>query len=166
MAFQQLTTSATQTAVNAAALVASVQGVEFFDEIFEKAQSALLEAVEADNATLAREREAEAASPAPAKSSGGSRGRKTSGRAGKTNGRVKNYSLAEAEAFVLNKGAFEGVTLGELADMDVATAEDDYGYGNGERSGADYISWLISDDYSYEPVKAPARVVAADRGIE
>lgn len=168
MAFKQLSTSATQTAVNAAATVAAGadldQAVEIFEAIFGSAIEKLDAAVAADNALLAEE---QAKDPAPAKASGGAstRGRKTGGRSNGKRSGGGSVTLSDARDMVLSKGAFEGVTLGALVEMSAEDAEADYGYGDGERSGLDYVTWLGSDDYSNDYVQRRARLILDDLGV-
>lgn len=90
-------------------------------------------------------------------------------RESKTGGRKssKDISLDDAEAMVLNFGAFEGVSLGDLVDIDVDEAERDFHYGDGERDGADYLAGYLAGPKNHNKhVRDRARIVADDRGLE
>jgi hypothetical protein len=167
MAFRKDKTTAAQTAANVAGNVAAAaltvgaverEGVvELVLETFDALFSRMSPIVEEDNAGFAA---AEAASPAPAasarsgKTGGGSRG----------NGNRKP-DLEFARTMTLKGGAFGGVTLEGLLDIDAETAEAEYGYGDGERGGREYLSWLASDKNTYDYTRERARLVADAEGV-
>lgn len=90
-------------------------------------------------------------------------------RESKTGGKKRDgdISLKDAENMVLNFGAFEGVALGDLVDIDVDEAEADFHYGDGERDGADYLAGYLAGPKNHNKhVRDRARIVADDRGLE
>jgi len=86
------------------------------------------------------------------------------GSGGKGKGGLK-FSLEQALNMTMNSGVFEGETLGDILDIDVASAESDYDYGDGERDGSDYVAWLASDKNKNDYTRAAARVVADAEGL-
>ncbi len=75
---------------------------------------------------------------APRSSSGG-------GGAPKSGGSGKGISVEDARDTVYNFGKFAGVKLGVILDMDGEKCAE-YGYGEGEKSGKDYIKYLARND--------------------
>jgi hypothetical protein len=57
----------------------------------------------------------------------------------------KQFTADEARAIDLIFGKFKGVTLGELEGMTGAQAAE-YGYGDGEKSGLQYLKYLANND--------------------
>src|SRR3989304_3060222 len=90
------------------------------------------------------------------------KGRKTGGKKG-GGGKV---TLEDALKMELKGGAFDGVSLGDLIEIDADRADADHGYGDGERDGRDYIAWLAYGSYENDYVKRRAVLVAEDAGIE
>lgn len=187
MAFQKDKTTAAQTATNVAGGIVSALVAAGHVESAKEAASAvetifvavfgedttLAAVVEADNLNFIAQDGGGSEKPAR-KSSGGSSSRSsgTKSRAktgGGSRGRGKGGSsitLEDALDMELNFGAFEGEKLGALLDFDTNTCDSDYGYGDGERDGTDYISWLASDSNQNEYVQRRARLIADDAGID
>lgn len=89
--------------------------------------------VDADNALFA------------ANDSGSSKGggsKRSSGGKGSAGG--GEPTLDEAKDMVLNFGAFKTVTLGEVLGLTAEQAAD-YGYGEGDKDGRAYITWLANN---------------------
>ena len=181
MAFIKDKTTAAQTSANVAGVVTSaliakglvdlesagdaVTGV--FEALFER----LGPVVDADNQKFAAEDNGGGGGKYAAKSSGSSstpRSSKTGGGSkykGKSGGSGK-ISDASARTLELSWGSFEGVELGTLLSISAEDAEKDFGYGDGERSGTDYLTWLASDGNKNEFVQSRARVILDAEGIE
>jgi hypothetical protein len=175
MAFVKDKTGVGQTAANAAATVVAAfietrvlddfdSAVKVFADLRHELFEELAAIVDADNEAFA----AQGGSDRPArKSSGGSAKRtgKTGGRSHGGGGK-SSITLDDARTIELNFGAFKGVTLEDLLDITVDEADEEYGYGDGERSGKDYIAWLASDSNKNKFIQQRARLVADDAGIE
>lgn len=180
MAFRKDKTGAAQTAANAAATLVSAFAESFDD--FDAAIAAyhdlrsdifddLGEVVDADNEVFAAAEKADGGSKSSGRSNKRSSGsgskrntRKTGGRRGGGSG--FKGDLDDALNMKLKFGAFEGETLQTVLEADVDTCDDDYGYGDGERDGRDYISWLAGDSNENDFVRTAARLVADEEGIE
>lgn len=128
--------------------------------------------VDEDNAAFeaAAERDGETSSRS---SSRGGSGRSLSGRgkggrsrSGGKSGGFKKPTLKSASELELTWGAFEGVTLGDLVGISAEDADADFGYGDGERDGSDYLVWLASENNPNEFVRERAILVAEDAGLE
>ena len=183
MAFVKDKTGSAQTAANASAVVVAAfadsfknfdAAVEAFNDLRTQVFEDLAAIVDADNEKFA---EADGGSSNGSRSKSSNRSSKgTSSRGGKTsrsNGGSKrggskggSISLDDALGMELNFGAFEGETLGDVLKLTADEAEDDYGYGDGERDGTDYISWLASDKNQNEYVQRRARIIADEEGID
>jgi hypothetical protein len=155
-----------KTAVGTAATLVAAGKAEDFDETRDAVFAYLEEyAVKDDEAYASTngngssdrdsKRSSKTASKSKSKSKGGSKGKGG-----------KAPTLEQARSMDLTFGLFEGVTLGDLVDIGVDEANDDYEYGDGERDGRDYLAWLASDRNPNEFARARARVVAEDEGIE
>jgi hypothetical protein len=92
------------------------------------------------------------------KSRGGS---KSKGRSG-----GGSITLKDALSMEMNSGVFEGETLEDILEIDTDRADDDYGYGDGERDGKDYIRWLAGPTNKNDYTRRRAQLVADDAGIE
>ena len=55
--------------------------------------------------------------------------------------------------------------MGDVLGFSADDCDDDYGYGDGERDGRDYIKWLASDSNKNEFVQRRARIIADEEGI-
>jgi hypothetical protein len=97
------------------------------------------------------------------KGSTGKRAGKGGSTARKSTGKV---TLENSLSMELNFGAFEGKTLADLLEIDADEADSDYGYGDGERDGRDYIAWLASPRTKSRAIRDRARLVADENGIE
>lgn len=125
-----------QTAVNAAtSLVAAyasaglVSGVEQARAEFD---------AEVDRVFTALVAEYDEAADAPRPRSGGGGGGRSSGGGG------SSITVETARDTVLNYGKFAGVKLGVVFDMD-GDATSEYGYGEGDKTGRDYVKWLAGN---------------------
>jgi hypothetical protein len=104
------------------------------------------------------------ADAAPAKGKG--RAAKTGGgNRGRSGGKSSTITVEDAMSLVMNSGVFEGETLEDISGFTAEYADENYGYGDGERSGLDYISWLASEKNKNDFTRARAEVVAKDLGI-
>lgn len=171
MAYKQLKTTVAQTAANAAASIVAAKveadpGIDIithFDDVFDAIFGKLSPIVDEDNALLDAEREADESAPKAEKPK---RERKT-GNGGRSNGSAKfRGTLKDANKLALKYGAFEGVTLAELVSMSAEEADSDYDYGDGEKTGADYLAWAGSELNTNEYLREAAALVAEDAGIE
>lgn len=176
MTFQKDKTGAAQTAANAAATVVAAFSDSFknFDAAVE-AYNELRESIFTDLATIVDEDNEmfKANDTGGSKSSGSRRESKTgggskrsSGGSRKGGGSSSKVTLDDALDLVLNFGAFEGEKLGDILGFDADQCDDDYGYGDGERDGRDYIKWLAGRNNKNEYVQRRARLIADDEGIE
>jgi hypothetical protein len=77
-----------------------------------------------------------------------------------------SITLDDALDMELNYGAFEGEKLGDVLKLTSGECDEDYSYGDGERDGRDYVSWLASDKNQNEFVQRRARVIADEEGID
>lgn len=174
MAFRKDKTGSAQTAANAAAVLVSAfadkfrdlsEAVEAYHELRTDIFEDLSKVVEADNEVFAA---AEASETPKPRSGGGSktRERKTGGGGKrKGGGGGGSISLDDALNMELNFGAFEGETLGDVLKFSAEECDDDYGYGDGERDGEDYIAWLASDRNKNDFVQRRARIIADAEGL-
>lgn len=153
-----------QTAVTvAAAREASSEDVDFNtvrDEVF----AYLEEKAKEDDAAFDKQSSDKAESKSSTRSSTGGGG-KAKGKGRRSSG-GSSVTLEDALKMDLSFGAFEGVTLAELLDIDAAEADRDYEYGDGERNGRDYLSWLASERNPNEFARKRALLVAEENGIE
>jgi hypothetical protein len=78
----------------------------------------------------------------------------------------KSISLSDALNMELTGGAFEGETLETVLNMDADQCDADFDYGDGERSGRDYITWLASDKNPNPYTQVRARVIADDENLD
>ena len=69
-------------------------------------------------------------------------------------------------ALLAISGAFEGETLGHVVEITTEDADSDYGYGDGERNGKDYVAWLSSGRNKNISTRTAALLVAEHLGIE
>jgi len=83
---------------------------------------------------------------------------------GKGKGKAIN-SVEDALSMKLTWGAFKGVALGDLVEMDASTCDDDYGYGDGAKDGKDYVSWLAGSA-KFPDLRKAAQFVADEFGID
>lgn len=177
--YRQLKTTVAQTAANdAATIVAAAIGagqvdtqeggdyiVELFNTVFESIFAALSPVVDEDNALLVAQEDS-----APAKSST-PRSRKTGGGgSSRSRGSDKEPSVDEAMSFRLRYGAFgkdgeDGLSLAEVLELTAEEADSDYGYGDGIKSGEDYIAWAASPRNKNDTIRKNALVVANAEGI-
>lgn len=180
MAFVKDKTGSAQTAANASAVVVAAfadsfknfdAAVEAFNDLRAQVFEDLAAIVDADNEKFAEADKG--SSNGSSKSSNrsskstSSRGSKTrSGGKSRSGGKGSGISLDDALGMELNFGAFEGETLGDVLKLTSDECEDDYGYGDGERDGSDYISWLASDKNQNEYVQRRARIIADEEGID
>jgi hypothetical protein len=174
LTFQKDKTGAAQTAANAAATIVAAYSdnfksfsevVEAYNDLRAELFSDLAEVVDADNKMFRDNDSGGAAKSERKSSSSSSRAKKTSG-GGRKGGSSSKVTLDDALDLVLNFGAFEGEKLGDILGYDAETCDEDYAYGDGERDGKDYISWLASDRNKNEYVQRRARLIADDEGIE
>jgi hypothetical protein len=182
MAFRKDKTGAAQTAANSAAVLVSAfadsfdsfeSAVEAYNELREATFEDLAAVVDADNEVFAAAEKGERSNGSSSRRSNGkassssskSRSRKTSGGSSRKGGK-SSITLDDALSLELNFGAFEGETLETVLGLDADTADDEYGYGDGERDGRDYIAWLASDKNKNEFVQRRARIIADEEGIE
>lgn len=95
------------------------------------------------------------------------RAQRSSGRSGApSKGRGKSFTPEEARAIDLAFGKFKGVTLGELENMTGSECAE-YGYGEGEKSGLQYLKYLANnDDPKGSFIRAAATAVLEDRRSE
>jgi hypothetical protein len=173
--FRKDKTTAAQTAANVAGQVTSAlvaQGsldngadaaaeavVHIFNELF----AVMGPVVDADNALFA---EVEAATPAPApKASGGSKGSSSRGR--KTGGgKGGDITLEDALNLELTgRGVFAGETLRDVLSLSTEQCDSDYGYGDGEKDGRDYIAYLATERNKNGYTRERARIIADAEGI-
>lgn len=165
-------TGVAQTAANAAATLVSAfvdtfgtfeEAVQAFNTLRDDMFEDLAKVVDADNALFASvENQTDSVS-----SVSSVRSFKTGGGKSASNGKV---SLDDAMSLQLNFGAFgnregTGLTLGQVLALSADEA-DKYGYGDGERDGRDYITWLAGDRNKNRFVQARAAVIAAAEGLE
>lgn len=159
-----------QTAVNTAATVtAALIGVgeipsgevsEEFGKIRDETFAYLNGLADQDDAAY------EAAGPkTETRPASGGAAKKTGGAKRASSGPRKGPNLEDSRTLELNFGAFEGVKLGDLLDISAEEADADYAYGDGERSGRDYLAWLASDKCSRDFVRVRARLIAEAEGI-
>ncbi len=173
MAFVKDKTGSAQTAANASAVVVAAFAEQFpsfsaavkaFHELRAEVFEDLAAIVDADNALFA-------ANDTGAKPSGGKtyekkeRTSKTRSASKSKGGGGGSITLDDALTMTLNYGAFEGETLADVLKLSADDCDDDYGYGDGERDGRDYIAWLASDRNKNDFVQRRARIIADEEGI-
>ncbi|MES2156008.1 MAG: hypothetical protein V4510_12820 [bacterium] len=171
MAFQKDKTTAAQTAGNVAGNVAAAaltagkldvdSAAEFVVDVFEALFTKLAPIVDADNANFLAQ---EGAAPASKTAKSGGERSYSKTRSSKTRGN-SSVSLDDALGMELNFGAFGGETMGNVLALSADDADEQYGYGDGERSGRDYITWLATDKNKNDYVRTRARVIADSEGI-
>lgn len=164
-------TSLGQTAVNAAAttvvaeLAAGVLDGAMLDKRFVEVRDEVFTYLEAlaviDDAAYEGKAEAKPAKPYTEKKSY-SGGAKTGGGSRKGGGSI---TVEDARDMELTWGAFQGLTLAKLLEVTADDADENYGYGDGERGGREYLSWLAGKGNNIEYVQRRARLVAEDEGI-
>lgn len=156
MAFQVLSTNLLQSAIKAAAQVTAAL-IQVGDEgakddpqgtlnaISEEIFAQLQEVADADNEKL-REEE---------KSSGGGGSRKGGTRKG--GGRKGGGGSVESDGSMeMTWGAFEGESIADIYEMDAETCSD-FGYGDGDKNGRQYVTWLSKNkDNEYVAKRAKA----------
>ena len=150
-----------QTAAQVAAQRCAADSDLDFDEVRDELFAWLDEKAKADDAayeTAVGSSDTGTTAKRASKTGGGSKGGKKGG--------FKAPTLKSALEMDLSFGAFEGVTLGELLEIDAETADRDYEYGDGERNGRDYLKWLASERNPNEYARARARLVADANDIE
>lgn len=95
------------------------------------------------------------------------RSNKTGGGSNKrSSGGSSKLTMGDALGMELNFGAFKGVSLQELVALTAAECDEDYGYGDGEKDGKDYLRWLAGPGTKSDFVRNRARLIADDLGIE
>jgi hypothetical protein len=180
MAFVKDKTGSAQTAANASAVVVAAfadsfknfdAAIEAFNDLRKQVFDDLAGIVDADNAAFAAE-DSGSSNGSSKSSNRSSKGTSSRGSKTHTNGGGKSrgskggtISLDDALGMELNFGAFEGETLGDVLKLNSDECDSDYSYGDGEREGTDYISWLASDKNQNEYVQRRARIIADDEGI-
>lgn len=173
MAFIKDKTGSAQTAANAAAVVVAAfagqfgsfkEAVEAYDDLRADIFGDLEQVVDADNTKFAAEADGSTSTKAPREKK--DRSSKTGGskRGGSKGG--SSIDLESSLSMELNYGAFEGEKLGDVLKLTADECDEDYSYGDGERDGRDYISWLASDKNQNEFVQRRARVIADEEGID
>ncbi len=70
----------------------------------------------------------------------------------------EDNGLDAALSVQLNYGAFKGLTLGEVLKMSPQQAAE-YGYGDGNKSGRDYIRWLAAPHQENKFLQRRARTI-------
>lgn len=174
MTFQKDKTTVAQTAANASATVTAAlvtAGVidsrsattDFFEKLQESVFATLEKVVEGDNAMFKAEDGGGSRS-----SSGGNKSKSSGGRKSSGGGKKSGFpgSLRDALKLELNSGAFEGTTLGDVLGLSEEDADADYAYGDGEKSGRDYIAWLATERNKNEYTRGAAQLIAEDNDIE
>lgn len=153
-----------QTAVTVAAERAEndEEFVTIRDEVFAYLDALAKADDEAYEGGKADSKPARSGSSTRSKSTGG---RKTGGSKGKGDGHFHG-DLADALEMKLKFGAFEGVSLGDLLEIDADEADSDHAYGDGEKSGRDYIKWLASFRNGGIYSREAGLLVTEDQGIE
>jgi hypothetical protein len=156
---QTASNNATALLVNAFDLASEEGRTEFF-----AAHDAISEHIFARLDAVAATDDAKFEERAEKPASGGSKSysKKTGGGKGGS-GKV---TLEGALSLELNSGAFKGATMGDVLALDAATCDEQYGYGDGERNGRDYIGWLATDRNRNDFTRARAAVIAEAEGIE
>lgn len=159
-----------QTAANDAASIVVAEltaGILSSQDEVDTRFTELVENIFADLDEVAKQDDAqyEGSSDKPAK-----RGRKTGGgsksKGRRSGGGKSSITLEDALAMELTSGVFEGETLGTVLDLSAEDADEDYGYADGERSGADYIAWLASDKNKNDYTQRRARIIAEAEGLD
>lgn len=178
MAFRKDKTTAAQTSANVAGSVVTAliekgelksvdEVAEAVTDIFSAVFEELSPIVEADNKVFEEAEKSDSGTSSGGGSKSSSRGRKTSGgRKGGSRGGSSSITLEDALSMELSGGAFEGETLGAVLKLSAEECDEDFDYGDGERNGRDYISWLASDKNKNEYTQRRARIIADDEGID
>lgn len=122
-----------QTSVNAATTLVSAYVQAGFVSSIDEAKAAF-EAERASIFAILSEQPGEPVSAPTTRVSGGP-----------TKGRGKQFTAEEARGIALNFGKFKGVTLGELENLTGAECAE-YGYGDGEKTGLQYLKYLANND--------------------
>jgi hypothetical protein len=173
--FRKDKTGSAQTAANAAAVLVAAfadsfenfgAAVEAYNDTRESIFEGLAVVVDADNELFASVGSSNGSSKSSSRSSGSSssRGSKTGGK-GKSSGK-SSISLDDALDMELNWGAFSGETLKAVLGFNAETCDEQFDYGDGERDGRDYISWLASDKNKNDFTQRRARLIADEEGID
>lgn len=173
--FRKDRTTAAQTAANSSAQVTAAlvtagvitdadEAMEFNGRLYAQTFSELGSVVEQDNEMFAK---VEAEAPKSSGRSGGSR--KSGGSKGKSgSGRKVNGVpvLDDPGSMELKFGAFKGLSLYEVYDLDGDQCAD-YGYPKndpGSKSGRDYVLWVSkNEDENAEYARAQALAFLEDR---
>jgi len=146
VAYQQGKTGALQTAVNAAATVTAARiaagedpksVLDSFDELKDSIFAELAAQVDQDNALFKAEAES---SPKAIRST-----TRPSGKPQNATGGNGAITLQKAQDLVLNFGAFKGMTLQEVWEASASEAAD-RGYGEGDKTGKKYVTWLTGNE--------------------
>lgn len=177
MAFVKDKTGSAQTAANASAVVVAAFADSFksFDDAVEAYNALRSDIFDELAAIVDADNEKFAANDSGAKSNGASRSSNGRAKGGSSRGsktskgkssKGSSISLEDALGMTLNYGAFEGETLETVLGLSVDECEDDYGYGDGERDGRDYIGWMASDKNQNDFTQRRARVIADEEGID
>lgn len=146
----------------AAGILTSQEEVDVrFSELVETIFADLDEVAKGDDAAY----EDKPAAKGKPEAKGKSNARSSKGRSGGRKG-GSSITLEDARDMKLSFGAFEGVSLADLAEIEVEEAESDYQYGDGERDGRDYLSWLAGSSQKNEFVQRRAILVCDDLGID
>lgn len=157
---------------NAATIVAAEVGAgllqEDVDERFHQLVADIFEELEAaakqDDEAYEGKGDSEKPARKSSSKSSSSRSKKTGGGSrSKSSGKV---TLEDALSMELSYGAFEGETLEAVLGFDADTCDSDYGYGDGERDGRDYIAWLASDKNKNDFTRRRAQLIAAEEDID
>ena len=155
VAYQSGKTGALQTAVNAAATITAayigatedpnqVKDLVDINGVFEGIKAGLFAElsaqVDADNALFKAEAES-----APKATGGSSRRAGSTGGTGAGAAPNGAITLEKAKDLVLNFGAFKGMTLQEVWEASASEAAD-RGYGEGDKTGKKYVTWLTGNE--------------------
>ena len=164
--YQQGKTGALQTAVNAAATIVaaeiSVQLVTIspqgrFDTLKDAIFAELSKQVDADNALFKAEAES---SPKATSSKYNKTATEVQHSSGSNNGAI---TLQKAQDLVLNFGAFKGMTLQEVWEASASEAAD-RGYGEGDKTGRKYVTWLTGNERNEYVAKHAQGLVDSNKG--
>lgn len=144
-----------QTAFNVAATLTAAEVGAGFHADLGSARQAFYAVAEEVFQKLVEEHEAEAASEPERRAAG------VRGAAG-----ARGDDVETALATELKYGAFKGLTLGQVLGLSPKECAE-YGYGDGNRTGRDYIAWLASPQQENKFLQKRARVIieAAQAGL-
>lgn len=149
MGFRKDKTTVAQTAANNAGNIVAALATagivktaaaaqKAFDELYGGFYGPLAEVVDADNEMFAEQEKADA------KSGGGRSSSRSGGSRKGGSGGSAAPSLQDSLDMVLNFGAFKTLTLSEVLDLDAEGAQE-YGYGEGDKTGRQYVEWLAKN---------------------